>query len=141
MTNALFVTRRLAVLREHLERLRRRHPESAATLRADVDRLDAIAMSVLVVVREAVDIAFHIASDEGWGVPATYGQGFDLLAQKGVLTAEVAVALAGAARLRSRIAHGYASVDVDTLWSELPAGIAAFDAFATSVACHVSRGA
>jgi len=140
MTNVLLVTRKLAVLREHLERLRRRHPESAAVLRADVDRLDAIAMSVVVVVQEAVDIAFHIASDAGWGVPATYGQGFDLLAQKGVLSADVAASLAGAARLRNRIAHGYASVDVDTLWAELPAGIAAFDAFATSVARYVSRG-
>ena len=83
MTNVLLVTRKLAVLREHLERLRRRLPESAAVLRADVDRLDAIAMSVFVVVQEAIDIAFHIAGDEGWGVPATYGQGFDLLAQKG----------------------------------------------------------
>ncbi len=129
------------LLLEHVARLRRRRTPTVDALRQDVDRLDAVAMSVLVVVQEAVDIAFHIASDEGWGVPATYRQGFELLAEKGVISAELATRLAGAARLRNRIAHGYASLDVVTLWEELPAGIDAFDAFATAIASYLSRSA
>lgn len=141
MTDPLLVTRKLALLLEHVARLRRRRPKTAEALRADVDRLDAIAMSVLVVVQEAIDIAFHIASDEGWGLPATYRQGFDLLAQKGLIPSELAAQLAGAARLRNRIAHGYASVDVDTLWAELPGGVAAFEAYAAAIAAYLTSGA
>jgi uncharacterized protein YutE (UPF0331/DUF86 family) len=52
-----------------LERSRRRRPVSVDVLRKDVDLQDALAMSLLVAIQEAVDIAFHIAADEGWGVP------------------------------------------------------------------------
>jgi uncharacterized protein YutE (UPF0331/DUF86 family) len=137
MTDPILVTRKLAVLREHLARLRRRLPESAESLKKNVDLLDAIALSVLVVVQEAVDIAFHLASDEGWGMPSTYRAGFELLAEHGVIDADLASRLGGAARLRNRIAHGYASVDVDTLFSGLPAGIVAFDAFAVEIARYL----
>ena len=134
MTDPLLVTRKLAVLREHLARLRRRRPGSLDELRGDVDRIDAIAMSVVVAVQEAIDVAFHVASDEGWGMPATYREGFELLSAKGWISSELADQLGGAARLRNRIAHGYATIDVGVLWQELPAGIAAFEAFAAAIA-------
>jgi hypothetical protein len=38
-------------------------------------------MSVLVIVREAVDIAFHIVTGDGLGVPASNGEAFQLLAR------------------------------------------------------------
>ncbi len=91
-------------------------------------------MSVLVVVQEAMDIALHIASDEGWELASTYRDAFVVLARHGVISSELAATLGGAAQLRNRIAHGYATVDVDRLWSELPAGSAAFGEFARAVA-------
>ena len=36
--------------------------------------------------------------------------------------------------MRNRIAHGYASVDHERLWGELPDGLRALDAFAAAVA-------
>ena len=137
MTNPILVTRKLVLLREHLDRLRRRRPDALEALRDDVDRIDAIAMSVMIVVQEATDIAFHVASDEGWGVPSTYREGFELLAEKGLIPRSLADELGGAARLRNRIAHGYASLDVETLWRDLPGGIVAFEAYATAIAAHL----
>jgi uncharacterized protein YutE (UPF0331/DUF86 family) len=140
MTDAVILARKLSVLREHLDRLRRRRPETPEELRQDVDRLDALSMSVLVVVQEAIDIAFHIASDAGWPLPATYREGFTLLADKGVIPAPLARELAGAVRLRNRNAHGYASIDVETLWRDLPSGILAFDELAKLVAPLLTPG-
>ena len=40
----------------------------------------------------------------------------------------------GVARVRNRIAHGYASVDHARLWAELPAGLDALALFAVRVA-------
>ncbi len=139
MTDPSLIARKVALLVEHVARLRRRRPEEVESLRADVDRLDAIALSVLVVVQEAVDISFHIASDEGWGIAATYREGFETLARHGVISAELAGRLAGSVRLRNRIAHGYGSVDVDTLWAELPTGIEAFESFAVAVSAFVQQ--
>lgn len=45
----------------------RRRPASAAALRADVNLQDELAMSFIVAMQEATDIAFPSVADEGWG--------------------------------------------------------------------------
>lgn len=139
MTDTELVARKLAVLREHLSRLRRRRGEPGAARPRDEDLEDAVGMSLLVAVQEAVDVAFHVAADEGWGAPASYAEGFDVLAQHGVIDAALAASLAGTAQLRNRIAHGYASVDFDRIWTELPAGLAALESYVSALAAHAAR--
>ncbi|HEY6458879.1 MAG TPA: DUF86 domain-containing protein [Polyangiaceae bacterium] len=137
MTDAELVIRKLAILGEHLVRARRRRPAAIETLRDDVDLQDSLSLSVLVAIQEAIDIAFHIVSDEGWGAPASYAESFEILARRGVIEAPLAAALAGAAGLRNRLAHSYATLDIDRLWSELPAGLDALDQYATAIARFV----
>ena len=139
MTNVALVARKLAVMNEHLRRLAARRPATVVGLRTDELLQDAISMSVLVVVQEAMDIALHIASDEGWEVAPTYRDAFVVLARHGVIPDALAVSLGGAAHLRNRIAHGYASLDVERLWNELPTGIAAFDELARAVSAFLQR--
>ncbi len=134
MTNRLLVLRKLSLLRERAVQARARRSTSPDALRSNDVLLDALALSVLIAVQEAIDIAFHIATDEGWGVPASYAEGFELLAKHEVLDLPLARAMTAAAGLRNRIAHAYATVDVDRLWRELPEGLDAIDAFAAKVA-------
>lgn len=134
MTNIALVARKLAIVDEHLRRLRERRPAELSTLKADTLLQDAIALSILVLVQEAMDIALHIASDEGWELASSYREAFVVLERHGLLDAPLTTSLAGAAQLRNRIAHGYASLDVDRLWQELPAGIAAFESFSARIA-------
>jgi uncharacterized protein YutE (UPF0331/DUF86 family) len=140
MTDTTIVLRKLASLRNHVARLRRRRPTDAARFRSDVDLQDAIAMSLLVAVQEALDIALHMASDEGWGLPASYVESFELLAQHDVIDAALATELSKMAALRNRLAHGYATVDVDRLYGELPAGTDALEKFATRIAAVLPPG-
>jgi uncharacterized protein YutE (UPF0331/DUF86 family) len=139
VTNVVLVVRKLASLEEHLRRLRERRPEDLAAFRTDALLQDAVALSVLVVVQEAIDIALHIASDEGWEHASSYRDSFVTLERHGLLDAALTARLAAAAQLRNRIAHGYSSLDVDRLWTELPDGIAAFSAFAARVAAFLTK--
>jgi uncharacterized protein YutE (UPF0331/DUF86 family) len=86
-------------------------------------------------------VALHMASDEGWGVPASYAESFGILAAHGVIDVALAGALANMATLRNRLAHGYGSVDMDRIWAELPSGLAALDAFAGAIATRLAPGA
>jgi len=87
-----------------------------------------------VAVQEAIDVAFHIAADEGWGAPASYAEGLAVLARHGVIDAPLSDALARVVSVRNRLAHGYATLDVDRLWAEVPAGVEALDRYATAIA-------
>ena len=139
MTNPTLVARKLALMHEHLRRLRERRPNDLASFEKDLLLQDAIALGVLVVVQEATDIALHIASDQSWELAATVRDAFMVLAQHGVIDPSLAAALAGSAQLRNRIAHGYASLDVGRLWTELPSGVASFEAFAAAIAAFLQR--
>jgi uncharacterized protein YutE (UPF0331/DUF86 family) len=141
VTNAALVARKLGVLDDHLRRLRDRRPQSLAAFENDLLVQDAIAMSILVVVQEAMDIALHIASDQGWELATTFREAFTNLAKHGVIDVELARSLAGTANLRNRIAHGYATVDVTRIWTDLPAGIAAFERFAAAIAAFLAASA
>lgn len=134
MTDPAVVLQKLTTLRDHLGRVKRRRPSRADALRADVDLQDALALSLLVAIQEAVDIAFHIVADAGWGVPSSYGESFEMLSRHGVIDAGLAKDLAAASALRNRIAHGYASVEVERLWAEIPAGVAALEHYAAAIA-------
>jgi uncharacterized protein YutE (UPF0331/DUF86 family) len=134
VTDPVLVLQKLTTLRDHAERVRRRRPPTPDMLRADVDLQDAMAMSLLVAVQEAIDIAFHIAADEGWGIPASHADSFATLARRGVIDDALADALARAVSVRNRLAHGYGSLDLDRIWSELPAGLEALDRYAVAIA-------
>lgn len=134
MTDAELVLRKLAVLEQHIGRAAQRRPSSADALKKDDLLQDALSMSVLVAIQEAIDIAFHIVADEGWGLPASNAEAFERLAERGVIDAALSTRLAAASGLRNRIAHGYAGVDVDRLWQELPAGLDALEQFVRQVA-------
>jgi uncharacterized protein YutE (UPF0331/DUF86 family) len=137
VTDPILVMRKLATLHEHCARARRRRPASLEALHADVDLQDALAMSLFVAIQEAVDIAFHIVADEGWGVPGSYAEGFAALAERDVIDRALATELARVVAVRHRIAHGYASIDLDRLWAELPAGLDALDRYASAIARFV----
>ena len=77
------------------------------------------------------------ASDEGWGVAASYADSFGMLASNGVIDPALAAALANLATLRNRLAHGYGTVDMERIWVALPNGLAALDAFAAAIAARV----
>ena len=139
MTNVILVARKLAILEDHLRRLRERRPATADVFEKDLLLQDAIALGILVVVQEAMDIALHIASDEGWELASTYREAFAVLERHGVIASPLTTAMSGTAQLRNRIAHGYASVDAARVWAELPAGIAAFDAYAAAIAAFLGK--
>lgn len=130
MTDVELVLHKLRRLREQLALVRERRPEAADVLTTDLVLRDALALALLVATQEVVDIAYHMAADSGWGVPKSHADALELLAKHGVLRPETAASVTVVARVRNRIAHGYASVDHQMLWIELPAGLDTLEAFA-----------
>lgn len=141
MTEPLLILKKLAILREHVGRVRRRRPDTVEAFTSEVDVQDAAALSFVVAVQEASDIAMHIVADEGWGLPGSYKEAFETLANHGVITVPHAKQLADCARVRNRIVHGYTSVDAERLWVELPSGLDALEQYVEAIAKLVDNSA
>lgn len=65
MTNRLLVLRKLSLLRERVLQARSRRSSSPDALRSNDVLLDALALSVLIAIQKAIDIAFHMATEGG----------------------------------------------------------------------------
>lgn len=134
MTDATVLAQKLAHLRHQVERARQKRPAELERFVESEDAQALVALAVLVAVQEATDIAFHIVGTEGWGVPASYAEGFDLLAEHGVIDRALAQQMASTVKVRNLMAHGYASLQPERLWHDLPSGLQALDQYAAAVA-------
>jgi len=137
VTDVGLVLAKLSVLREHMDRMERRRPASLDAFRIDADLQDGLALSLLVALQEAADIALHIASDAGWAVATSYAESFEVLGRRGVIDPALARRMADIASLRNRIAHGYGGVDFERLWREAPGGVDALRAYTAAIATFI----
>lgn len=112
---------RLEELIGHLERLReggREHYFGSVTNRASAERWLQLAGEC------ALDLANHAISDAHLRVPLTYRESFDVLAEGGLIPADLASDMKGWAGLRNVLVHMYLTIDHEILWTiitdELP---------------------
>ncbi len=89
---------------------------------ADVRGRDLTAFYVQLVVQDCIDLASHWVSESGWPPPDDAGSAFDALADHDIIPRELATTMRAAAKLRNRIAHGYASVDLGRFYDEILEG-------------------
>jgi uncharacterized protein YutE (UPF0331/DUF86 family) len=125
---------RLASIGDRLTRIRKKLPESPDAFLADLDAQEIVTFNLFLAFQDTLDLASHLIADGGWPVPATYREHFDTLSARGVLTTETARAMSLCAGLRNLIAHTYGSLDMERLFTELPAGLQALEDFRSEVA-------
>jgi len=80
-------------------------------LLADEVRLGHLKYTFQTAIEACLDAAQHVVADHGLGVPASNADAFRLLGRAGLLDADLAASMAGAAGFRNVLVHDYAEVD------------------------------
>ena len=109
-------------------------PDDAATLAADADAQDIVALNLTRAVQQCVDIAAHIIAERNIPAPETMGQGFERLAQTGVITPELAIRMKHAVGFRNIAVHNYEAVNWRIVHAICKERLIDFEEFARSVA-------
>ena len=105
------VDQKLESLRRCLLRIESKCPVDAAVLAADFDLQDIVALNLSRAVQLSVDIGAHVIARMDVPPPGTMGQTFDLLAQEGVLSSELASGLKKSVGFRNIAIHNYDSIN------------------------------
>ena len=134
MVDRHLMAAKLAELAERVDRVRARCPASVDELRADRDALDLVSFNLMLAVQSCSDISSHIIADEGWRSATNLAGAFNRLRDHGVISASTAAALSRAVGLRNVVAHGYAGINADMVFTAATRGLADLDAFAREVA-------
>ena len=128
------IEQKLESLRRCLQRIEAKCPADAHTLATDPDLQDIVSLNLSRAVQVCVDIGAHLISGMDVPPPDTMGQTFDLLAQAGVLTADLANKLKRAVGFRNIAVHSYEAINWQIVHSIAKSRLADFAEFARVVA-------
>ena len=115
MVRLELVRDKIVRLRDTAMALRSCLPGTVTVMAVNRDVRDLVSFRVYLAVQEAIDLCSHVIADQGWGPVASLRDHFTLMANKGVLPAELSEQLATAVKIRNLVGHGYADVDPEKM--------------------------
>ena len=80
--------------------------------REDCDLQDIVSFNLQSAIQSCIDIAAHIVSDEGMGVPGSFNEMFYLLEENKYLSSELTEKMVKAASFRNLLVHEYGKLDL-----------------------------
>lgn len=128
------IEQKLESLRRCLARVASKCPAQPETLAADPDLQDIVSLNLSRAVQLCVDIGAHLVTDLGVPPPATMGQTFDLLAQAGRVSPELAGSLKRAVGFRNIAVHDYQAINWHIVHSIIRDHLNDFTEFAKTAA-------
>ena len=103
-------------VRSHLNRVfEKRNIEEHDFLR-DVDRQESILFNVQMAIQNCIDIAAHIISEQGLGVPGSTTEMFYVLEKNSYLDGDMTRKMAKAIGFRNLIVHEYGKLELEQVY-------------------------
>lgn len=129
MVDRDLIIAKAASIRAHLDRIAAKTEVDLQAFLADVDRQDVVSFNLHLAVENCIDIAAHIISENGWGVPGSASEMFYLLEAKGILDPPLTEKIIKAVGLRNLIVHEYGNMDLKRLFSTVHKDLADLNSF------------
>ncbi len=112
---------------------------SLEDLEKDRDKRNMVLHAMLVSIQAAIDISSHMISQDGLQRPATYREGFDILAQAGLISQELAADLSDLAGFRNVLVHIYWDLDLEEVYGILQNDLETLRSFREEIRELLSR--
>ena len=102
-------------VKRHIDRIKAKSVADMAIFLRDLDRQESVAFNMHLAIQNCMDIAAHVISDGGLGVPDSAGDMFFLLHENGYLSADLAERMVKAVGFRNLLVHEYEKIDLQRL--------------------------
>jgi uncharacterized protein YutE (UPF0331/DUF86 family) len=99
-------------VRRHLKRVKEKSKIDLKAFLSDVDRQEIVMFNLQMAIQNCVDIAAHIISEQGLGIPDSISEMFYLLEENSYLDNQLTEKMVKAAGFRNLIVHEYAKIEV-----------------------------
>lgn len=116
MVNRSIISLKVSSIEEHLRRIKALPLTSLDLFKKETSIQDILLFNLTQAIQNCIDVAAHIVSDEGWGVPGTQSEMFDILAEQGVISRELAERLIAVVGFRNRVIHEYEKLNLDIVY-------------------------
>ena len=104
------------LIRRHLRRIKEKGGGDLEAFLSDLDRQEVISFNLHLAIENCTDLAAHIISEEGLGVPGSASEMFYLLEDNGYINTQLTEKMIKAVGLRNLIVHEYDKIDLTRLF-------------------------
>ena len=139
--NRQVIEQKLESLRRCLMRVQQKTPATFAELEHDPDAQDVLTLNLTRAVQISVDIGTHLIANSDQPAPDTMGQTFDVLANMGLISPELALRMKKAVGFRNIAIHNYETIDWQITFHIATRHIVDFSAFAAAIINHMEKHA
>ena len=121
------------LIRQSIARIQTRARLSLDEFLQDADAQDVVKLNFQNAIQGCLDLADHIIADEEWGIPGSFGEAMDKLAEHGVISPANAETYKKMGRFRNLLVHGYARVDHREVHRIMQAGVRDIERYVESI--------
>ena len=103
-------------VRHHVKRIKEKRPASLEEFLSQVDLQEIILFNLQMAIQHCIDMASHVISDEGLGMPGSTNEMFYMLQMNGYIPHEVTEKMVAAVGFRNLLVHEYAKIDLEEVY-------------------------
>ena len=103
-------------VKRHLSRIVEKRNIDLKTFKEDIDRQASILFNLQMAVQSCIDLAAHLISEEGLGVPGSTSEMFYTLEENGYLDADITEKMVKAVSFRNLMVHEYGKIELDQVF-------------------------
>ncbi len=129
----MLIFNKIESLRQCINRIRDKTPETVGRLESDLDLQDIITVNLERAVQMSVDIASHIIADIESPAPETMAEAFVILEKNSFITGDVSEKMQKAVAFRNIAVHAYQKMNWNIVHKIAKDGIKDFVEFARQV--------
>ena len=120
-------------VKRHLNRVFEKRKTDLRTFLKNIDIQESVLFNIQMAIQNCIDIAAHIISDEGFGVPGSTNEMFYLLEENGYLDNEITEKMVKAVGLRNLVVHEYGKIDLERIFEVTQKDIIDLNEFLKSI--------
>lgn len=139
MVDRTLLAKKMAAVLDATQRVRSILPAQVDDFERDRTVREVVVLNLFVALQGCLDLASHWVSDEGWDVPSSYRELFQLLATHAVIDAALAQRLVAASGFRNLVAHQYGALDWRRVYDIACVGPTDLDAFCAALASRAGE--
>jgi uncharacterized protein YutE (UPF0331/DUF86 family) len=132
--NADLIRTRCGEIEESIKRLEQIKAQPRQQFLADQDLQDIACYRLLVAIKAAIALCYHISARQSRKVPEEYAECFRLLGEAQVIQADLAEQLQLMAKFRNLLVHMYWKLDYNRVYDVLHKNLGDLRAFCSAVA-------
>jgi uncharacterized protein YutE (UPF0331/DUF86 family) len=117
MVDQDLIMAKAGAVKKHVDRVLKKSHVDAAVFSNDSDLQDIVLFNIQMGVQNCLDIAAHIISDEGFGVPGSNNEMFYLLEENGYIDAPLVEKMIAAVGFRNLVVHEYGKLDLPEVYN------------------------